>query len=42
MKSELRQTVIFCLAAAALAAAAVVVDPGGRTPDILSDQGELF
>lgn len=42
MKSELRRTVIFCLAAVALAAAAVVVDPGGRTPDILSDQGELF
>lgn len=42
MKNELRQTVLFCLAAAALAAAAVVVDPGGRTPDILSDQGELF
>jgi hypothetical protein len=42
MKNELRQTVLFCFAAAALAAAAVVVDPGGRTPDILSDQGELF
>jgi len=42
MKNELRQTVIFCLVAAVLAAAAVVVDPGGRTPDILSDQGELF
>jgi hypothetical protein len=42
MKNEARRTVLFCLAAAALAAAAVVVDPGGRTPDILSDQGELF
>ncbi len=42
MKNELRQTAIFCLVAAALAAAAVVVDPGGRTPDIMSDQGELF
>lgn len=42
MKNELRRTVLFCLAAAALAAAAVVIDPGGRTPDILSDQGELF
>jgi hypothetical protein len=42
MKNELRRTAIFCLAAAALAAAAVVIDPGGRTPDILSDQGELF
>ncbi|MDA0204720.1 MAG: DUF4340 domain-containing protein [Acidobacteria bacterium] len=42
MTNELRQTVIFCLAAAALATAAVVVDPGGRTPDVLSDQGELF
>lgn len=42
MKNELRQTVMFCLIAAALAAAAVVVDPGGRTPDILSDQGEPF
>jgi hypothetical protein len=42
MSKELRQTLIFCLAAVALATAAVVVDPGGRTPDILSDQGELF
>jgi hypothetical protein len=42
MKNELRQTALFCLAAAALAAAAVVIDPGARTPDILSDQGEQF
>lgn len=42
MKNELRQTFLFCLAAAVLAAAAVVVDPGANTPDIFSDQGELF
>lgn len=42
MQKELRQTLIFCLVAAVLATAAVVVDPGARTPDILSDQGELF
>ena len=42
MQKELRQTLIFCAAAAVLASAAMVVDPGARTPDILSDQGELF
>ncbi len=40
--NELKKTLLFCLGAVALAAAAMVVDPGAGTPDIFSDQGELF
>ncbi len=40
--SELNKTVLFCLASAALVAAAVVVDPGASEPEIFSDEGELF
>jgi hypothetical protein len=40
--NELKKTLLFCIFAAVLAAAAVVIDPGGATPDIFSDQGELF
>ena len=39
---ELKKTALFCVVAAVLATAAVVIDPGAATPDILSDQGELF
>jgi hypothetical protein len=39
---ELKKTALFCIVAAVLAAAAVVIDPGAATPDLLSDQGELF
>lgn len=39
---ELKRTALFCIVAAVLATAAVVIDPGAATPDILSDQGELF
>jgi Domain of unknown function (DUF4340) len=39
---ELKKTALFCVVAVALAAAAVVVDPGAATPEIFSDQGELF
>jgi hypothetical protein len=40
--NELKKTAIFCIVAGVLAAAAVVVDPGTATPDVLSDQGEVF
>ncbi|MCB1019569.1 MAG: DUF4340 domain-containing protein [Acidobacteria bacterium] len=40
--SELTKTLLFCVGAAVLTAAAVVVDPGSSTPEIFSDQGELF
>ncbi|MEZ5360820.1 MAG: DUF4340 domain-containing protein [Bryobacterales bacterium] len=40
--SELTKTLLFCLGAAVLTAAAVVVDPGASAPEIFSDQGELF
>jgi hypothetical protein len=40
--SELKKTLLFCLGAAVLTAAAVVVDPGASEPEIFSDQGELF
>jgi hypothetical protein len=40
--TELSKTLLFCLAAAVLTAAAVVVDPGASEPEIFSDQGELF
>ena len=40
--SELKKTLLFCLGAAVLTAAAVVVDPGSSEPEIFSDQGELF
>ena len=40
--TELSKTLFFCLAAAVLTAAAVVVDPGASEPEIFSDQGELF
>lgn len=40
--NELKKTLLFCISAAVLATAAVVIDPGGATPDIFSDQGELF
>jgi len=39
---EMKTTLLFCLAASVLAVAAVVVDPGAGTPDMLSDQGEAF
>lgn len=39
---ELKKTALFCVVAAVFATAAVVIDPGAATPDILSDQGELF
>jgi hypothetical protein len=40
--NELKRTALFCVSAVVLAAAAMVVDPGAATPDIFSDQGELF
>ncbi len=40
--NELKTTVLFLVGAAVLTAAAVFVDPGTRTPDIFSDQGEIF
>ena len=39
---EWQKTAVFCLSAAVLSLAAVVVDPGDVTPDIFDDQGELF
>ena len=39
---EMKKTLIFCLGAAVLAGAAMVVDPGSSSPDIFNDQGELF
>ena len=40
--NELKKTLLFCVSAAVLAAAAIVVDPGTVTPEVFSDQGELF
>lgn len=40
--NELKTTLIFCFGAVALAAAAVVVDPGGSTPDVFDDLGQAF
>lgn len=40
--NELKKTLLFCVSAAVLAAAAMVIDPGSATPEIFSDQGELF
>ena len=40
--SEWLRTAIFCLAALAVSTAAVLVDPGRRTPGIFDDQGEPF
>jgi len=40
--NELQKTVIFCLAAAVLAGAAMIVDPGSATPAVFDDQGEIF
>ncbi len=39
---ELTKTALFCLVAAVLAVAAVVVDPGAATPEVFSDEGEPF
>ena len=40
--NELRTTILFGVTAAVLAAAAMVIDPGAATPEVFSDQGELF
>ena len=40
--NELKTTILFGVTAAALAAAAMVIDPGAETPDVFSDQGEAF
>jgi hypothetical protein len=40
--NELKRTILFCATAVVLATAAVLVDPGAATPNIFSDQGELF
>ena len=40
--NEMKKTIVFLIAAAVLAAAAVVVDPGRATPEIFSDQGDSF
>jgi hypothetical protein len=40
--NELAKTCLFCLVAAALVAAAVMYDPGARTPKIFNDQGQSF
>ncbi len=40
--SELTKTLLFCLVAAVLVTAAALIDPGARTPEIFTDQGELF
>lgn len=40
--NETTKTLYFALAAAVLAAAAVVVDPSKRTPDVFDDMGEQF
>jgi hypothetical protein len=39
---EFAKTLGFCLAAALIAGAAVMIDPGERTPEALSDQGQPF
>jgi hypothetical protein len=40
--NELKTTILFGLTAFVLAAAAIVIDPGAATPEIFSDQGEVF
>ena len=40
--NELKTTLLFLGGAAVLTAAALVIDPGARTADVFSDQGELF
>lgn len=40
--NELKTTLFFVLGAVVLAGAAVIVDPGASSPEIFSDQGELF
>ena len=40
--SELTKTLFFVLTAVVLAAAAVIVDPSGYSPDVFNDQGEVF
>ena len=40
--NELKTTILFGLTAAVLAAAVIVIDPGAATPEIFSDQGEVF
>ena len=40
--SEWLRTAIFCVLAVAISTAAVLVDPGSRTPGIFDDQGETF
>ncbi len=40
--NETTKTLYFALAAAVLSAAAVVVDPSKRTPDVFDDMGEQF
>ena len=40
--SELTKTLFFVLGAVVLAAAAVIVDPSGYSPEVFDDQGEVF
>ena len=40
--SEWLRTAIFCVLAVAISTAAVLVDPGRRTPGIFDDQGDAF
>ncbi len=40
--NELKTTILFGVTAVVLAAAAMVIDPGAATPEVFSDQGELF
>jgi hypothetical protein len=39
---ESAKTAVFCLAALVLAVAAAIVEPEAATPDVFSDQGEIF
>ena len=40
--SELTKTLYFVLGAVVMAAAAVIADPSGYTPDVFDDQGDVF
>jgi hypothetical protein len=40
--NELKKTILFLLVASVLAVSAVFVDPGSRTAEVFSDQGEAF
>ena len=40
--SESTKTASFCAAAFVLVMAAILIDPGMRTPEVFSDQGQLF